>query len=68
MKVKVGDTIYSGDEQPIMVILTDADKYNITHMLTEATKYAEYPADVYSSEEIADWMEDTDGQEKYKTG
>lgn len=57
MKVKVGDKMYSGDEQPIMVILTDGDKRNITNMLPEATKYAEYP-DTYDQEEVLRWMEE----------
>lgn len=41
MKVKVGDVVYeSTKDQPIMVILTDQDKKNITAMHPEATRYA----------------------------
>ena len=62
--VKVGDKIYSGDEQPIMVILTERDKYNITNMAPEMTRYAEYP-DHYDPEEIHIWMtEETDAKEE----
>ena len=57
MKVKVGDEVYSGEDQPVMVILTDGDKYNISHMAADATRYAVFPDDLdWSDEEKLAWM------------
>ena len=36
MKVKIGDKIYDSEQEPIMVILNDADKNNIKNMLPTA--------------------------------
>ena len=55
MKIKVGNTIYSGEDEPIMVILTDKDKENIRNMSDTSTKYCMFP-DTYSSELIELWM------------
>lgn len=43
MKVKVGDVIHDSDEEPLMVILSLADKENINNMFPDCTKYAAYP-------------------------
>lgn len=56
MQVKVGDKIYDGDKEPVMVILTDKDKENIKNMFPHCTKYCYYPKDSYSDEYINDWM------------
>ena len=62
MKVKVGDKIYDGEEEPVMVILTEQDKLNITTMLPEATKYCSYPSIEEWTEgnyaKIKEWMEE----------
>ena len=42
MKIKIGDKIYTSKEQPIMVILSQEDKDNISEMDRTATKYAEF--------------------------
>jgi len=58
MKVKVGNNIYSGDKEPVMVILTDKDKKNIAKMLPQAKKYCEYPDDAFeNNNEVLRWME-----------
>jgi len=57
MKVKVGDKVYSSEDQPIMVILSDKDKDNITNMLPEAHKYCEYPDDM-DPKEVSKWMKE----------
>ena len=57
MRVKVGDKIYNGDEEPVMVILSDRDKYNISHMSPEATKYLSYPEQM-SEKEALEFMKD----------
>jgi len=43
MKVKVGDKIWDGSKQLVMVILSPADKLNIAKMLPDATMYCEGP-------------------------
>jgi len=43
MKIKVGDKIYDGDKEPVMIILSEADKKNISQMSPTATKYCSYP-------------------------
>jgi hypothetical protein len=57
MKVKVGNKIYDGNEQPVMVILEGKDKENIRDMLPECTKYCMYP-ETFSVEEIRKWMDE----------
>lgn len=56
MKIKIGNKVYDGENEPIMVILTDADKKNITNMLPECTKYCQYPEDGFDEKEIDKWM------------
>ena len=56
MKVKILDTIYDSDVQPIMIILSDKDKTNIRTMLPENTKYCGYPAGS-DKDEILKWMQ-----------
>lgn len=58
MKVKVGDKIYSADEEPVMVILSDVDKLNILNYIrtTDFTKYCAAP-DNLTEEEIRKFME-----------
>ena len=43
MKVKVGDRIYDGEKEPVMVILSEDDKGLIASMEVGATKYCSYP-------------------------
>ena len=50
MKVKVGDKIYDGEKEPIMIILTDADKRNIASMHDDCAKYCQYPDGMWDDE------------------
>jgi len=43
MKVKIGDTIYDSNSEPIMIILSDEDIQNIKNMSDKAHKYCSYP-------------------------
>lgn len=43
MKVKIGDTVYDSEKEPIMIIISNDDKKNIENMLPEATKYCSFP-------------------------
>jgi len=60
MKVKVGNKIYDGKKEPIMVILTDGEKGQISEMPKGIKKYCVYPntkeltKDNYKN--IKDWM------------
>ena len=57
MKVKVGDKIYDGEDVPVMVILSDADKRNISNMFPECMKYCSYPSTgEWSDAQIEEWM------------
>ena len=59
MKVKVGDTIYDSNEQPVMVILTEKDKQNIAMMASTATKFCSFP-ESWDARKVQEWMA-TDG-------
>jgi len=56
MKVKVGNKIYDGKKEVVMVILSKQDKINIANMLKTCTKYCEFPEDKYTVKEIQKWM------------
>ena len=56
MKVRIKDTIYDDDKEPIMIILTDQDKKNIANMLPEKYKYISYP-DEMAGEKIRKWID-----------
>lgn len=59
MKVKVGDRVYSSEDQPIMIILTMEDKYNISHMAGDAMRYAEFKSSHgMTTEQMLEWMKD----------
>ena len=55
MKVKVGNRIYDGAKEPIMVILEEWDKGNISRMLPEDSKYCQFP-DSMHPKDIEEWM------------
>lgn len=43
MKVKIGDKIFDSEKEPIMIILNEGDKINISSMHEDATKYCTFP-------------------------
>jgi hypothetical protein len=55
MKVKIGNKIHDGEKEPVMVILTRQDKWNISHMLEHCAKYAEFPSG-FSDKDIKKFM------------
>lgn len=63
MKVKVGDRVYDGEHEPVMVILSEGEREQIANMLPEATKYCVYPDAVEWTAndylKIKIWMQDT---------
>ena len=56
MKVKIGDKIYDGAIEPVMVILTDDDKANISNMPPNNFKYLSYPEEEMTNEEALLFM------------
>ena len=69
MKVKVGNRIYDGENEPVMVILSKDDRENIANMLPDATKYCSYPSTEYWTKDdyktIKVWMNDESGEIDY---
>ena len=61
MRVKIGNKIYDGRKEPIMIILNDEEKQQIADMAPDATKYCQYPdteewtANDYAR--IKEWMQ-----------
>lgn len=59
MKVKVGDEVYSDEDHPIMIILTDKDKENINNMAQGCNRYASAPdGSMGDADEFVEWMND----------
>ena len=57
MKVKIGNTIYDSEYEPIMLIFNDGDRDNIANMDKDATKYCTYPDNEdYDSSRIKKFM------------
>ena len=59
MKIKIGDLWFDGalEEFPIMVVLSEQDKKNITNMPQEYSKYCVFEKSYWTEEEIKDWMD-----------
>lgn len=55
MKVKVGNVVYDGLNEPVMVILNDRDKTAILDLDIEDEKYCHYPAGM-NAVRINEWM------------
>lgn len=58
MRVKVGDTWHEASpESPIMVELTEQDRWNIANMAPEATRYACFSCECpKTAHEKYEWM------------
>ena len=67
MRVKVGNRIYDGLEEPVMVILTKVDKQRISEMAKEDTRYCCFPNEM-SPGEIDLWMKADFAAEQPKGG
>ena len=55
MLVVVGNKVFDPNKEPVMLVLSDADKKNITNMAPEATKYCCYP-DGMPPDEVREFM------------
>jgi hypothetical protein len=58
MKVKIGESWFEPKVgQPIMLVLTDQDKWNISHMAESASKYAAFDEnDPLDEQAKLEWM------------
>ena len=56
MRVKIGEAIYDSENEPLMVILSAADKENIRNMMPEATCYASFPDCWGNDDKMRAWM------------
>lgn len=56
MKVKIGDKVYFSVDQPILVILSDDDKANISNMHPDSHLYCSFP-DGTDIEEVKKFMD-----------
>ncbi len=50
MRVKVGDKIYDGEKEPVMIILSEGEKQQIADMHPDCSKYCVYP-------DAEEWLE-----------
>jgi len=61
MKVKVGNKVYDGENEPVMVILSEGEKDQIANM-GDCKKYCVYPSSeewtANDFEKIKAWMRD----------
>ena len=55
MKVKIGDTMYDSGEQPLMVILSEAERAEIAALPKDESMYCCYPAHL-DTERVELWM------------
>ncbi len=62
MKVKVGNKVYDGEKEPVMVIFNAEERQQIAEMHPECKKYCVYPAEEHwtenNFEKIMKWMEE----------
>jgi hypothetical protein len=56
MKVKINNIIYNSEVQPIMMILNNQDRKNISEMDPTCTKYCSFP-DNYNIEDVKKFMQ-----------
>ena len=64
MKVKIGNKTYDSNDEPIMLILEEEDKNNISNM-GEQTKYCSFPEDI-DTDTIIKFMKEINGTVEYK--
>jgi len=58
MKVKIGDKVYDGNKEAIMLILNKGEREQIANMHSACTRYCMYPEKKYTVKQIKKWMLD----------
>ena len=56
MRVKIGDQIYSSNDEPILLILDEGDRQGIINLDPDAKGYCVYPQEKFTPDQIAEWM------------
>lgn len=56
MRIKIGDKIYHGEDEPIMVLLEQNDLDLLTQQPQAFRLLCMYPSDKYEPEDILQWM------------
>ncbi|HUS51506.1 MAG TPA: hypothetical protein VMZ91_15155 [Candidatus Paceibacterota bacterium] len=56
MKVKIGERIYDSNDEPIMLILDETDKKNISNMHDDKFKFISHPKEM-EPEVVRDWID-----------
>lgn len=64
MKVKIGERIYDSNDEPIMLILDETDKKNISNMHDDKFKFISYPKDM-KLEDVRNWIDGEKDKEKF---
>ena len=59
MRVRIGDTVYDSNDEPIMIILTPRDLHNLRYMAPDLRKYCSYPEGM-DRDAIEKWMKEVD--------
>jgi len=57
MRVKIGNTIYNSSETPVLLLLEEEDKLNISMMAPNSFKYLSYPVEM-TQEEAKEFMKE----------
>lgn len=55
MKVKIQNTIYDSKDQPIMIILSEKEKWLLARMPKEATKFVSF-TEKFKKPKLEAWM------------
>ena len=61
MKVKLESfpgVVFDSEVVPIAILLSDADKFNISHMAEDAHVYCSYPNTGFTVEDILEFMKE----------
>lgn len=53
MRVKIGNRIYDAREEPILIVLSQEEKEQISNMHPDATRYMQYPKSYFNTDEEA---------------
>jgi hypothetical protein len=56
MKVKIGNTWYSSEDGPMMIVLEQRDKHSISSMPPHVNHYVMVDSKVMTIEEIKEWV------------
>ena len=56
MKVKIKNKVYDGKKEPVMIIVSGAERKQIASMDPRCSRYCQFPEDKCTIDEIKKWM------------